>query len=75
MRIKSRFRIVGYEVVGLGAFLLLIDVLELVESGSAPLVADFSWVYAIIGITLILVGLETLSLTQLVSEPTEVRPT
>jgi hypothetical protein len=74
MRLKSRFRIIGFGILDLGAFLLPIDMLELVESGSASLVASFSWVYAILGITLILVGLETLSLTARVSDPTDAHP-
>ena len=64
MNLASRFRIIGAEIVGLGAFLLLIMLLQLVESGWNASVGQFAAVYAIIGITLIIVGLETLSLNR-----------
>ena len=64
MKLVTRFRIVGVEVVGLGAFLLLLLALELGETSSNPTVVGFGWVFALIGITLVLVGLETLSLTR-----------
>jgi hypothetical protein len=50
-------------VVFLGAFLLAMVVIQLEES-SASIVGSFAWVYAIIGITLILVGLETITLVR-----------
>lgn len=62
MKLDQRFRIVGVEVVGLGAFLLAILLLNLLETNWNPGVVSFGWVYAIIGVTLVLVGLETLSL-------------
>jgi hypothetical protein len=62
MNTSTRFRIVGIEIVGLGAFLLTIIALELEEAHFDMLVRNFGWVYGIIGFTLILVGLETLSL-------------
>jgi hypothetical protein len=52
LRLASRYEIIGIEVVGLGAFLILI-ILQLVESNLSSSVAQFGWVYAIIGITLI----------------------
>ena len=61
----TRYRIVGIEVVGLGVFLLLILMLQLLESNWNHSVEAFDYVYAIIGITLILVGLEILSLNKL----------
>ncbi len=64
LKLRSRYRIVGVEVVGLGAFLLLIMLLQLVESNWNPSIEEFAWVYSIIGITLILVGLEILSLNR-----------
>ena len=64
MNLTTRFRIVGFEVVGVGAFVFVLLFLELRESNGNPTVASFGWVFAIIGITLILVGLETLSLTR-----------
>ena len=64
MKLATRFRIVGVEVVGLGAFILLLLILELDEMNSNPTVASFGWVFALIGIRMLLVGFETLSLTR-----------
>ena len=64
MKLAKRYRIIGVEIVGLGAFLLLVMLLQLVESSWKASVEQFAIVYAIIGITLILVGLETLSLNR-----------
>ena len=64
MKLAGRYRIIGVEVVGLGAFLLLIMLLQLIQSSWNASVEQFAIVYAIIGITLILVGLETLSLNR-----------
>jgi hypothetical protein len=63
LKVATRFKIVGVEVVGLGAFLLLILLLELrsVHSTSG-IIQGFGWDYGIVGTTLILVGLEILSL-------------
>jgi hypothetical protein len=62
MKLGTRYRIVGVEVVGLGAFVLLLLFLELNEAGTNLAVQNFSWVWGVVGITLILVGLELLSL-------------
>jgi hypothetical protein len=62
MELGTRYRIVGVEVVGLGAFVLLLLFLELNEAGTNQAVQNFSWVWGVVGITLILVGLELLSL-------------
>jgi hypothetical protein len=62
LKIATRFKIVGTEVVGLGAFLLIVLGLELRAGRSDVLLHTFGWDYMIIGITLILVGLEILSL-------------
>lgn len=64
MKLGTRFKIVGWEVVFLGAFLLGIVLLQLDGAGSASSVESFAWVYGIIGVTLILVGLETVSLVR-----------
>ena len=64
MNLATRYRIVGTEIVGLGAFLLLIMFLQLMESNWSSSVERFAWVYAIIGATGILVGLEILSLNR-----------
>ena len=50
-------------MVFLGAFLIVIVALHLEES-SAFVAGSFAWVYTIIGITTILVGLETVALTR-----------
>ena len=71
MQTTTRFKIVGTEVVGLGAFLLLIVLLQLLESRFSYAIESFGWVYVIIGATLILVGLETLSLVKNVPAITE----
>jgi hypothetical membrane protein len=68
LRLSTRFKIVGWEFVFLGAFLLAIVGLQLEEPDT--LVGSFAWVYGIIGVTGILVGLETVSLVrQLPTEP------
>jgi len=61
LKVNTRFKIVGTEVVGLGAFLLVVLVLQL-RSANANGIIQFGWDYGIAGITLILVGLEILSL-------------
>lgn len=62
MEIVTRYKIIGFEVVGLGAFVLLLLVLEFSEAKTNQIVQNFSWVWGIVGITLVLVGLELLSL-------------
>ena len=62
MKIQTRFKIVGTEVVGLGAFLLFVLALELRSPYAGGMVQAFGWDYGIVGATLILVGLEMLSL-------------
>jgi hypothetical protein len=57
-------RIVVWEAVFLGAFLIAIALLQVEEAGSIPSVENFVWVYLIIGVTLILVGLEGVSLVR-----------
>jgi hypothetical protein len=64
MELSTRYRIIGIETVGLGAFVLLLLSLELLEAGTNQVVQNFSWVWGIIGFTLILVGLEQLSLNR-----------
>jgi len=54
--------------VFLGAFLLAMVFLQLDESGSSSSVGSFAWVYGIIGVTLILVGLEGVSLVRRMPE-------
>ena len=52
----------------LGAFLLAMVFLQLNESGSSSSVASFAWVYGIVGVTLVLVGLEGVSLVRRMPE-------
>jgi len=61
---NTNLKIIGVEIVGLGAFMLLLLYLELNETNSNPTVVNFAWVFGIIAITLILVGLETLSVVR-----------
>ena len=62
MKTSTRFKIVGIEVVGLGSFLLFLLVLELRSGKAEATVQTFGWDYLIVGVTLILIGLEILSL-------------
>ena len=62
MKTSTRFKIVGTEVMGLGAFLMLVLALQLREAHFNLAIQTFGWDYAIVGTTLILVGLEMLSL-------------
>jgi hypothetical protein len=62
LKVATRFKIVGTEVVGLGSFLLIILTLEPRSGHANGIIQDFGWDYGIVGITLILVGLEILSL-------------
>ncbi len=67
MKLTSRFKIVGIEVTGFGIFILILLALEYDQSKTDPVVLNFAWVFAIVGITLILIGLEILYLTKKVS--------
>lgn len=69
MSIILRHKIIGVEVIGLGAFLLILILLDLLETHWNQGVQNFAWAYAIVGITLILIGLEILSLTRRLSVP------
>jgi len=64
MRPDTNLRIIGIEVVGLGAFVLILTYLEVTETKSNPTVVGFAWVFGIVAISLILVGLETLSVVR-----------
>jgi hypothetical protein len=64
MKTSTRFKIVGVEVVGMGFFLLVILALQLRKSHFNLMAESFGWDYGIIGLTLILVGLEILSLVK-----------
>ena len=64
MRLTTRLNIVAYETVGLGAFLVLLALLENSESGGNTVATNFSWVFGFIGVVLILVGLESSSLVR-----------
>ena len=64
LRLASRIKIVGWEFVFLGALLVALVALQLGESGGSPTVESFAWVYGIVGVTSLLVGLETVSLAR-----------
>jgi hypothetical protein len=68
VKLATRLRIVAWEVVFLGAFLLAMVFLQLQEAGSSTSVGDFAWVYGIVGVTLLLVGLEGVSLVRRMNE-------
>jgi hypothetical protein len=70
VELSTRYKIVGVEVVGLGVFVLFLLFLEYNEAGTNQIVQNFSWVWGIVGITLILVGLEILSLNAKMSGKT-----
>jgi len=70
MELRTRYQIVGVEVVGLGAFVLLLAYLELRQADPSGLVQGFTWVWGVVGITLILVGLEIPSLNRLLPAST-----
>ena len=64
---------IAYETLGLGAFLLLQAYLQYSESGGGGTVAwNFSWVFGLVGVILILVGLELGSLIRRI--PKESQP-
>jgi hypothetical protein len=60
----TRFKIVGVEVVGLGVYNLLVQLLQLKQASGQSIVQSFGWESAIIGTVLIAVGLELLSLIE-----------
>ena len=62
MRLSTRFNIIVYEVVGMGIFLVLLALLEYSESAGNSVGGNFSWVFGLIGVVLVLVGLELGSL-------------
>ena len=64
MKLATRFNIVAYETVGLGAFVVLLALLENSESGGNSVATNFSWVFGFVGVVLILVGLESGSLVR-----------
>jgi len=75
MNTTTRYKIIGVEVIGLGVFLLLLILLGLVQTGWNQFVQNFVWACAIVGITLVLIGLEILSLTRQPTVPVNQLPT
>ena len=69
--INNRYKIIGVEVIGLSAFFLVLVLLELFQTEWNQVVQNFAWAYAIVGITLVLIGLEILSLTRQLPVPVE----
>ena len=73
MRLSTRLNIAAYETVGLGAFLVLLAILENSEAAGNSTATKFSWVFGFIGAVLVLVGLELASLIRRIpigSKPT-----
>lgn len=60
MKLPLQIRIVGAEIVGIGAFVLLLLWLEGRGAGWSSLTVSFGWVWGIVGATLIMVGLEAM---------------
>jgi hypothetical protein len=60
--LATRFKIIGVEVVGLGAFLLFDLALGLRQPASESLSQGIIWDYALAAVLLIAVGFELLSL-------------
>ncbi len=68
MNLATRFKIIGIEVLGLALFIFLLLCLEIWEGKGVALIGNFAWVFAIVAITLVLVGLETLSLAKKIQQ-------
>jgi putative copper export protein len=64
LKLATRFNIVACETIGLGAFLVLLALLENYEANGSSVATNFSWVFGFIGAVLILVGLESGSLVR-----------
>jgi hypothetical protein len=62
VKVATRFRIVGVEVIGLGAYLLVMIYLGVLRGEAGTGFQSLGWEYGIAGVTLILVGLEILHL-------------
>lgn len=60
MKLPLQIRVVGAEIVGIGAFVVLLLWLEGRGAGWSGLTVSFGWVWGIVGATLILVGLEAM---------------
>jgi hypothetical protein len=75
VKIASRFKIIGTEVIFFGIFVLTLVALELRDANGDSVILNFAWVFIVIGITLILIGLELLSLIkQLPHQPQGTNP-
>jgi hypothetical protein len=70
-RLATQIRVVGAEVVGVGAFVLLLLWAEGRAAGWNSLTVSFGTVFAIVGITLVLVGLEAMWLGSRVESETK----
>ena len=64
MRLITRLGIVAYETVALGAFVILLAFLEEREMQGNPVATNFSWVFWLVGVVVILVGMESASLVR-----------
>ena len=64
LRLVTRLSIVAYETVGLGAFVILLGFLENREAMGNAVMLNFSWVFWLVGVVIIVVGLESASLVR-----------
>jgi len=64
LRLATRLSITAYETAGLGAFVILLAFLEKQEVGGNPAATNFAWVFWLLGVVLIVVGLESASLVR-----------
>ena len=64
LSLRERLRIVGWEVIGLGGAVLLITAALMSAAHDAWSISSPRWIYIIIGVALILVGMETIALTR-----------
>jgi hypothetical protein len=67
-RVSTRFRIVGVEVAGLGAFLLFLFAVALLTRN----IQAFDWDFAIVGGTMVMIGYEILHLIRFLPAASEV---
>jgi hypothetical protein len=70
MRLHTQIRVVGAEVVGIGGFVLLLLLLEGRAAGWSALTVSFGTAFGIVGLTLVLVGLEAMWLGSRVESET-----
>ena len=62
MELLTRLKIVAFETVRLGAFVVLLGFLQDWEAAADPVAVSFSWVFWLVGVVIIVVGMEGVSL-------------